>query len=86
MKKSSLLPMLIILGATASYAEIYNISVDTLLSIWKERSDLQKSYSEVAKGDLSHLMMWAKTKGWNEDKWLSALIPPGKIPEHLVNP
>ena len=83
MKKISLLPMLIILGATTSHAQIYNVSDDTLLSIWKQRDDLRASFPEVAQGDLVHLKKWAATTGWNEDKRLVALIPPGKVPSYL---
>src|SRR5437867_799546 len=56
---------------------------DVLLSIWKERSDLQKSYPEAAQGNLTNLGRWATTKGWNEDARLSVLIPAGKAPSYL---
>src|SRR5438128_7966305 len=54
-----------------------------LLSIWRERSDLQKAYPEVAEGNFNNLMDWAATKGWNEDVRLASLIPPGKVPSYL---
>src|SRR2546425_13313971 len=58
---------------------------NVLVSIWKERNDLQKSYPEAAKGNLTKLQHWAATSGWNEDKRLSALIPPGKVPSYIYN-
>src|SRR3989442_14262083 len=56
---------------------------DVLLSIWKERSDLQKSYPEAAQGNLTNLNRWATTKGWDQDKRLAVLIPTGKVPSYL---
>jgi len=53
-----------------------------LVSIWKERKDLQKSYPEAGKGNLTKLKNWATTTGWNEDKRLSALVPQGKVPKY----
>src|SRR5439155_427521 len=53
-----------------------------LLVIWKERSDLQKLYPEAAKGNLTGLNKWASTTGWDQDKRLGVLVPPGKIPSH----
>jgi len=54
-----------------------------LTTIWKERKDLQKLYPEVAHGNLTNITKWAKTTGWNQDKRLAALIPPGKVPSYL---
>src|SRR2546428_415307 len=59
---------------------------DSLLAIWKERSDLQKLYPEVAKGNLTSMKKWASTTGWNQDKRLAVLIPSGKVPAYLQKP
>src|SRR5437870_3690748 len=61
-------------GKTPSYTD------SILVSIWKDRKDLQKSYPEAGKGTLDGLMYWATVTGWNVDQRLSALIPPGKSP------
>ncbi|OLB91167.1 MAG: hypothetical protein AUH25_03320 [Thaumarchaeota archaeon 13_1_40CM_38_12] len=61
----------------------FPVSDRILLSIWKERKDLQKAYPEVAEGNLTKLQHWAVTSGWNEDKRLAALIPWGEIPKYL---
>ena len=55
---------------------------NVLLTIWKERKDLQKLYPEVSHGNLNNLIKWATSKGWNEDKRLSVLTPPTKVPKH----
>jgi hypothetical protein len=44
---------------------------------------LQKSYPEVAKGNFINMTKWATSTGWNQDKRLSALILPGKVPAYL---
>src|SRR5207237_1131609 len=54
-----------------------------LLSIWNERSDLQKAYPEFAHGNTTNLNRWAMTTGWDEDTRLAALIPPGTVPSYL---
>ena len=71
------LSVLIPKGKIPSYTE------NVLVTIWKERKDLQKAYPEVVKGTLDGLMQWASTTGWNQDKRLSSLIPPGKTPSYL---
>jgi plastocyanin len=63
----------------------FHVSDNILTTIWIEREDLQKAYPEVAKGNLTGLKKWAETKGWNEDKRLSKLIPQGKVPLYLDN-
>src|SRR5207249_462183 len=73
------LSVLIPAGKAPSYLN------DILLSIWHERSDLQKLYPEAAKGDLTNLGRWATTKGWNEDSRLSVIIRPGEVPKYLDN-
>ena len=70
------LSALIPTGKTPSYLD------SVLVSIWKERSDLQKSYPEVANGNLTKIKNWATTTGWNEDKRLSVLVPQGKVPKY----
>jgi len=70
------LSLLIPSGKSPSYLD------SVLVSIWKERKDLQKAYPEAAKGDLTKLKNWATATGWNEDKRLSVLIPQGKIPKY----
>lgn len=50
-----------------------------LQSIWKERKDLQKSYPEVAKGNLGNLTKWATSTGWTQYDSLSVLAPQSKI-------
>src|SRR5256712_1097781 len=64
-------------GKSPSYLD------SVLVSIWKDRKDLQKSYPEVAKGKLGNLTQWAIKTGWNQDQRLSLLIPPGKSPSYL---
>ena len=61
----------------------FPISDSTLQSIWKDHAYLQRLFPEVAQGKLDNLKKWATTKGWNSDKLLSKLIPPGKIPSYL---
>jgi plastocyanin len=61
----------------------FPISNSTMHTIWKERKDLQKLYPEVARGDLMYMSKWATSTGWNQDKRLAALIPPGKVPVYL---
>src|SRR5438128_5778270 len=56
-----------------------------LLSIWRERSDLQKAYPEVAEGNFNNLMDWAATKGWNEEIRIAELITPVTVPSYLSN-
>ena len=75
-------------GKVPSYPQKgpFPVSNSTLVSVWKDRSDLQKSYPEVAKGNLTKLQNWAATFGWNEDKRLAALIPSGKVPSYLQSP
>src|SRR5439155_6886685 len=73
------LSLLIPSGKSPSYLD------SVLVSIWKERKDLQKAYPEAAKGNLTKLKNWATTTGWSQDKRLSALIPQGKIPDYTVN-
>jgi plastocyanin len=73
------------LNSTANNGTIIDSVVPpntALLSIWKERNDLQKEFPEVAQGNLIKLKTWATTIGWNEDKRLAALIPPGKVPSY----
>ena len=60
----------------------FPVSDSMLMSIWKERSDLQKAYPEVAKDNLTNIKKWATASGWTEDKRLSVLIPPGKVPSY----
>src|SRR5207245_7463696 len=71
------LSVLIPPGKSPSYLD------SVLVSIWKDRKDLQKSYPEVAKGKLGNLTQWAIKTGWNQDQRLSLLIPPGKSPSYL---
>src|SRR5437899_3870354 len=61
----------------------FPVSDTILTTIWKERSDLQKLYPEVAKGNLTGMKKWASTTGWNQDKRLAVLIPSGKVPAYL---
>jgi len=63
----------------------FPVSDTILTTIWEERKDLQKVYPEVAGGNLTAMKKWASTSGWNEDKRLSALIPPGKVPSYINN-
>src|SRR5439155_22380510 len=46
------------------------VSDSILISIWKDSSDLQKSFPEVAKGNLTGLKKWAITRS-NQDKRLT---------------
>ncbi len=85
LKKISLLPILIILGATTAHAETSNVTNDILLSIWKQRFDLQSEFPEVSQGNLDNLKKWATTTGWKDDKRLAALIPPGQVPYYLFD-
>jgi len=71
------------LSALIPRGKIPSYTENALLSVWKERKDLKQSYPEVAKGNLDGLTQWAITTGWNQDKRLSALIPPGKTPTYL---
>src|SRR5437899_906655 len=57
-KEQSLLASLIPPGKVPKYLD------DSLLSIWKERSDLQKLYPEAGKGNLTGMKKWATTTGW----------------------
>src|SRR2546427_139927 len=80
------LSVLIPSGKVPAYLQKpFPVSDTILTTIWKERSDLQKLYPEVAKGNLTGMKKWASTSGWNEDKRLSALIPPGKVPSYINN-
>src|SRR3989475_440517 len=63
-------------GKSPSYLD------SVLVSIWKDRKDLQKLYPEAGKGNLTKLKSWAITTGWNEDKRLSVLVPQGKVPKY----
>src|SRR5439155_17113652 len=63
----------------------FPVSDSILMSIWKERKDLQKAYPEVAQGNLDKLKKWATTSGWNEDRRLAALVPSGKVMSYLQN-
>ena len=49
---------------SATKSKPFPVSNAVLVSIWKERKDLQKLYPEVAKGNLTGLTRWAKTTGW----------------------
>src|SRR3989441_1888111 len=71
------------LSASSPPGKVPSYLDETLVAIWKERNDLQKSYPEAAKGNLTKLQHWAATYGWNEDKRLAVLIPPGKVPSYL---
>src|SRR5690242_14413373 len=77
--------MLVILGATISHAQTSNVSDDVLLSIWKQRHELQDAYPEVAHGNLDNLKKWAAGVGWKWYKSLAPLIPPGQVPYYLYD-
>lgn len=68
---------------TSLISKSFPISNSTMYAIWKERKDVQKLYPEVARGDLVYMSKWAMSTGWNQDKRLAALIPPGKVPAYL---
>lgn len=55
---------------------------NVLITIWKERKDLQKLYPEVAHGNISNLTKWATSTGWSQDSRLSELIPSGQKPKY----
>jgi len=68
---------------TSLISKSFPISNSTMHAIWKERKDLQKLYPEVARGNMIYMTKWATSTGWNQDKRLSPLIPPGKVPAYL---
>src|SRR5438094_6490924 len=81
------LAVLIPSGKVPAYLQKpFPVSDTILTTIWKERSDLQKLYPEVAKGNLTGIKRWANTTGWNQDKRLASLIPSGKVPLYLQKP
>jgi plastocyanin len=65
-------------------SHMFPVSNTTLTIIWKSRLDLQKLYPEVAHGNLTNLIKWSTTTGWNQDSRLSALTPPGKVPDYVL--
>jgi len=69
--------------ATTTPAKLFPVQNSVLQTIWKERKDLQKLYPEVGSGNVTKIKKWATSTGWNQDKRLSALIPPGKVPAYL---
>src|SRR5205085_10364659 len=64
----------------------FPVAYSTLLSIWNQRPDLQKTFPEAAQGNLTGMKEWATDFGWKQDKRLSALIPPGKVPSYSQLP
>jgi len=62
----------------------FPVSNNVLITIWRDRKDIQKLYPEVTHGNLTRLTKWATTKGWNEEKSLGALIPSGKVPDYVL--
>lgn len=58
----------------------FPVSVQTLLTVWNMRADLQQVFPEVKNGNLDNLKKWAINYGWNETSLLYPLTPSNKIP------
>ena len=81
--KTTAKPIAKTVAKTTSTTKPFPVQNSVLQTIWKDRKDLQKSYPEAGHGNLVNMTKWATTTGWNQDKRLSALIPPGKVPTYL---